>query len=186
MFGIILKDIASFLDLYFIRSMIAGVVCAVIYMAVCLLLRKKGYYTATNRHIYIKSTVFFFGVIYSYMVLGITFLCREAIFEKRISFVPFNFHTGNARLIAYDIENIIMFIPYGFIIPILLGKLKKWYWCLLVGLVSSLTIETLQYTTQRGQAQLADVILNTLGMMIGWFLLLLVIRIYKKERKNNV
>lgn len=70
---------------------------------------------------------------------------------------------------AYVIENIIMFVPWGILLPLLIRPLRKHGWiCVMTAFISSVTLETAQYLTQRGHCQLDDVVMNTLGTLIGW------------------
>ncbi|UQB68640.1 VanZ family protein [Epilithonimonas zeae] len=68
--------------------------------------------------------------------------------------------------------NIILFIPYGFL-GILYPKLNQFKWLLLVFFIIINIIEFSQYYFKRGFADIDDVILNTIGVTIGYF-------IYKK------
>lgn len=182
---IIFSDIANYLDTYFLRSVFLGLVCSLLLFLVLSFCRRRGKYNGSKARIVDKTIAFFFGIVYGYMVLGITFLCREPIFDQVIAFRPFSAPVGNPRLWAYFVENIIMFIPYGFILPILLSYFEKWYRCLLAGLISSVMIEMLQYATMRGKAQTDDVMLNTAGMMIGWLIFTLVASAYRKKHKKE-
>ncbi|GGG56872.1 hypothetical protein GCM10007332_18190 [Epilithonimonas arachidiradicis] len=68
--------------------------------------------------------------------------------------------------------NIILFIPYGFL-GILYPKFNQFKWLLLVFFITINIIEFSQYYFKRGFADIDDVILNTLGLTIGYI-------IYKK------
>ncbi|SDF73345.1 VanZ family protein [Epilithonimonas hungarica] len=70
------------------------------------------------------------------------------------------------------IGNIVMFIPYGFL-GILYPKLNRLGWLLLAFIVVINIIEFSQFYFKRGFADVDDVILNTLGVVIGFL-------IYKK------
>ncbi|TDX82902.1 VanZ family protein [Epilithonimonas xixisoli] len=68
--------------------------------------------------------------------------------------------------------NIILFMPYGFL-GILYPKLNSYRYLLVVFLVVINILEFSQYYFNRGFAELDDVMLNTLGMSLGFI-------IYKK------
>ena len=73
---------------------------------------------------------------------------------------------------AYVIENIIMFIPWGMLLPLLIAPMQKRGWlCVLTAFLASVSLETVQYLTQRGHCQLDDVIMNTLGAFAGWLVI---------------
>lgn len=74
--------------------------------------------------------------------------------------------------------NIVLFIPFGFFLPVTFKKLHKWSHAVLCGFVFSVTIEFLQFFTGRF-VQLDDVLMNTLGTFLGfevWFLSVKLIR----------
>lgn len=65
--------------------------------------------------------------------------------------------------------NIILFIPYGFL-GILFPKLKQFKWLIGAFFVVINIIEFSQYYLRRGFADIDDVILNSLGVIIGYFI----------------
>lgn len=69
---------------------------------------------------------------------------------------------------AYFIENIIMFIPFGFLAPMVFERMRKVRFCVFIGFLCSCGIELSQLITQRGYCQLDDVVTNTVGMLVGW------------------
>ena len=69
---------------------------------------------------------------------------------------------------AMFVENIIMFIPLGVLLPILFRKFRNGWVCVLTGFICSCSIEILQHITQTGYLQLDDVVTNTTGTLLGW------------------
>lgn len=65
--------------------------------------------------------------------------------------------------------NIILFIPYGFL-GILYPKLKNIFLLLLIFFIVINIIEFSQYYFKRGFADIDDIILNTLGVIVGYFI----------------
>lgn len=66
--------------------------------------------------------------------------------------------------------NIIMFIPMGFFLPILWKKLEKLSSCTLTGVMIILAVEIVQLFSLLGSFDIDDVILNCIGIIIGFFL----------------
>lgn len=62
--------------------------------------------------------------------------------------------------------NVLFFVPIGLL---LCGAAKwmKWWHAILIGCCISISIEVLQYFFRRGTMEVVDVILNTLGCVIG-------------------
>ena len=65
--------------------------------------------------------------------------------------------------------NIILFVPYGFL-GILYTKLKNIFLLLLIFFIVINIIEFSQFYFKRGFADIDDIILNTLGVIIGYFI----------------
>lgn len=74
----------------------------------------------------------------------------------------------------YTLGNIILFIPFGFILPMLYKK--RFRTCVTIGLavLCSLSIELIQYFfTMDRAADIDDFILNVFGAIFGYFLYLM-------------
>ena len=67
------------------------------------------------------------------------------------------------------IDNILFFIPFGFLLPV-----SSWKKALIAGFGFSLCIELAQYAGGLGLAELDDVICNTIGAVIGFWLMYLI------------
>ena len=65
------------------------------------------------------------------------------------------------------ILNILLFVPFGYLLPMLLPHFR-WWQVILIGIISSFCIELLQFLTRLGYADIDDLINNTLGAAIGW------------------
>ncbi len=81
--------------------------------------------------------------------------------------------------------NIVAFVPFGFLLPAMWPKGEKHH-PLAVGLVTmtfSVVVEVLQFITRSGSADVDDVILNTIGGMLGYVLYLVVEASHKKKKK---
>lgn len=79
--------------------------------------------------------------------------------------------------------NIAMFIPFGILLPLAFPRFQRWYQMLAAGVGASLLVETLQFLTGRGQADVDDLFCNTLGAMLGYCLCLIVLSFSRREWK---
>lgn len=66
------------------------------------------------------------------------------------------------------IGNVAAFLPFGFFLPIISRRSKKWYNTVMLGLGFSLTLETLQLIFKVGSFDVDDMLLNTLGAALGY------------------
>ena len=76
---------------------------------------------------------------------------------------------GFARMIEQLLLNIVMFVPLGFLTPVCFPKFRPLRPCLFSLTGYSLTIEILQFFIGRS-ADIDDLIMNTLGGILGWLL----------------
>ena len=78
-------------------------------------------------------------------------------------------HVGEEEAVVIcPVENIIMFIPFGLLAPMVFKRMRKVRFCVFIGFLCSCGIELSQLITQRGYCQLDDVVTNTVGMLVGW------------------
>lgn len=125
--------------------------------------------TGIMRRILEKIKVVIFGV-YIFAVLWLTLIDR-ASGDRRSMLVPFWEFANVIKGIGRDyytkqiIGNLIMLMPFGFILPSMIKcSLKK------VGIISllfSIGIEVTQFMTGRGLMEFDDVFNNTVGALIG-------------------
>lgn len=66
---------------------------------------------------------------------------------------------------------VIAFMPLGFLIPIIHRKINKLYQIIIPSLSVSMIIEIFQHISRRGITDIDDVILNTLGGILGFLAL---------------
>ena len=79
--------------------------------------------------------------------------------------------------------NIAMFLPLGVLLPPAVKRFQRWYWMLAAGAGTSLLIEALQHTLSRGQADVDDLLCNTLGAMLGYCLIMVFLSLKGKRWK---
>lgn len=134
-----------------------------------------------NRKYFLGSTLF---VIYFVVLLYTVFFSREA--GSRVGTNVSLFATWGVTMQehAWVIENVLLFIPFGFLCSLCLPK--RWRWVSLpVGCICSIAIEYIQFCSGCGYCQLDDIVMNTLGTVIGYLLYCVVRRIMHKTKKSK-
>ncbi|MCC8025564.1 MAG: VanZ family protein [Clostridium sp.] len=95
----------------------------------------------------------------------------------RYNLIPFNEITryfrhsdvvGPLLFLINIVGNVVAFVPFGFFLPIISRRSKKWYNTVMLGFGFSLTLETLQLIFMVGSFDVDDMILNTLGAALGF------------------
>lgn len=77
------------------------------------------------------------------------------------------------------ILNIVMFVPFGFFLPVYFERYQKWNRTLVAGILMSLLIEVIQLYTFRA-SDIDDLLMNTIGTLIGFG----VAKMFMRHRKT--
>lgn len=107
------------------------------------------------------------------IILWLTILSREKLIGTPIVYMSFHEFVSlwqsvrQSRVIVHFIGNIVIFLPLGFLFPLVSEK-QRWYRTVRAGFCFSLLIETIQLISKRGCFDPDDIILNTLGTVIGY------------------
>lgn len=127
----------------------------------------------------------FFFAVYVALLIYILFFAEEygrlgaVEREYRYNFVPFaeirrfwvyREQLGTFAFLSNVAGNIVAFLPFGFILPIITGKMRSGFLIIMSGFGLSLTVESIQLISKVGCFDVDDLILNTLGAAIGYFL----------------
>ena len=59
-------------------------------------------------------------------------------------------------------------MPFGFFLPVIWERMKKWYTVTVLGFIFSLCIETIQLVCRVGSFDVDDLLLNTAGGLLGF------------------
>ncbi|MBY7115336.1 MULTISPECIES: VanZ family protein [Bacillus] len=111
---------------------------------------------------------------YSLLIIATTFgRSAENIFVRTIDFDVLSQYQQAWNQFSFNsffhiIVNIGMLFPLGILFPLLSEVFLKAKWMLISSITTSLFIETLQFITLRGSAELDDLLHNTIGMMLGY------------------
>ena len=113
-------------------------------------------------------------IIYLLIVLTLTVFRFNVYYNERqlnlslfVDLIEIYRNYGIGLFLWLFLGNIFWFIPFGFLLPILIKK-HNLIKIMLFGLMFSLTIESLQFFFYKGVAEIDDLILNTLGVLIGY------------------
>lgn len=163
-----------------------------------------------SKNKYIKYIEIFAFLIYFYGFLYFTFFSREAgddvlvrlqllrsykrafafdsgflhvikqIFTEGLDSGLNSIHIESTETLEGIILNILLFVPFGYMLPCIFLKLQKALWgVVLIGFFCSLLTETVQLITHLGWFDLDDLLNNTIGCVLG----VILYRVFLKERK---
>lgn len=123
---------------------------------------------------------------YMAMVAGVTLLNRDPMPYHQWNFSLFWSHDavreGSAGSLLQIVGNIVMFLPWGFLIPYIWKEMRSFSCVLLASLGFTLMIECVQFITKRGLFELDDIVHNTIGGILGYGIFMIWIK--WKDRKE--
>lgn len=178
-------DIISLFKEYAVLGLMAIVLCGVLFFVgykVVYQKMMKGTKTISKR----KMVLYGITVLYVVVVLGAVFLNRGNLYGS-VNFDLFSsykeaYHKMEISLFRNIVLNMLLFVPFGFLLPFYSEKFQKVYRVVLIGLLSSVLIETLQYVTKIGIFEIDDILNNTIGVLIGCCFWKIGYCVYKKEK----
>lgn len=164
---LVLHDICYFFQFYFWGALVCALVIGAGYR---FYYHKQGIYKIGRVQVLRGLCYSLFGA-YLYIVLGITLLSRELEVYRVIKLLPFSTFGCNPFAMKYVVENILLFVPFGMFAWLLWQKKVSVKRLAQLTAFASIGIELMQFFTRRGRVETDDVMLNTLGAVIGWFLI---------------
>lgn len=81
--------------------------------------------------------------------------------------------------------NLLGFIPFGFLLPLLISFFRNLFKILVAGFLLSLGYETIQLVFDLGIFDVDDLILNTAGVLIGFIIFALAYFFFRAVKKEN-
>ena len=99
--------------------------------------------------------------------------CSVRLSSSELQARQYDFHPfwsySRPDLLVENIMNVVVFIPVGLLLGIAF-KQMTWWKALLIGCSISITIEALQFWFMKGFSEVDDVMHNTVGCLLGWFM----------------
>lgn len=88
---------------------------------------------------------------------------------------------GRKAVFANIAGNVLLFVPFGAILPVLRKRMRSLGKMAALSAVLSLTVELLQLATRSGACDVDDILLNTLGGILGYGIFAVCNRIRRKK-----
>lgn len=105
------------------------------------------------------------------------------LFKEIKRFYTYRELLGMKSFLINTVGNVVCFMPFGFILPLISRRGGKWYNTFLLSFLLSLGIETVQLVFKVGSFDVDDMFLNTMGGVIGYICVALFRYVRRKWRK---
>lgn len=111
----------------------------------------------------------FFSETYGRVVIGEGEYHYNLIpFQEIRRFWIYREQVGTFAWVSNLLGNVIGFLPFGFILPVIFRNFRSFWSIMFGGFLFSLLVETIQLVTKVGCFDVDDLILNTLGAILGY------------------
>lgn len=91
-------------------------------------------------------------------------------FHEIRRFIVYRHVLGIRSVLMNLAGNIVAFMPFGMFLPVILRKRPHGMTVILLGALFSAAVEITQLVTGLGSCDVDDVILNTVGVILGWII----------------
>ena len=160
--------------------------CILLPCMLYVLIQTKGYHRRTN---FIHMIWVFIFLYYVYLVLettGIGTIWEIGLYpgmklQEEINLIPFRDGISLSMIL-----NVVMFMPLGFLLPLLWKEYQSLVRTAIIGFCFSCGIEFCQLFNRR-VSDVDDLLMNTLGAILGWLIWIVFSRIthLKYGRRNQ-
>ncbi len=143
-----------------------------------LVYKHKKVSQAKGRFLVLSVFILYIFAVFYFTGVGTLFDLRRygiQLNNGQINLLPFS---KNIDIVAYSL-NVLLFVPLGFFLPFIWPNIDKLKYTVLSGFSFSLLIEISQLFNNR-RTDIDDLILNTLGTLIGYLLFRVFIRVTKR------
>lgn len=143
---------------------VAIIVTAIVYALVCIVENKN------RKEIKHKKAILLLSM-YTMIMLQLVIIARPIGTNYHpIDWIPFDTQGGWYLVALYAFANAIVFLPVGILVPTIWKRFRDYKSILVIGVASSMVIEITQYILHCGVCQTEDLIMNTLGAVVGYWI----------------
>jgi len=184
-----INDILILLKEYLIIGIVSTIVLGLIFIFGYKIIYQKLFHG--NKKIKSNKIILYgISICYLTVIFGAVFLNRSNVYGI-INIHLFSsyieaYHMMSSTLFRNIILNILLFVPFGLLLPLNTKKNDKVLKVVSIGFITSLLIEIIQYNTKFGIFEIDDVFNNTYGVLIGYGLYRVYKNIKNKEQKINI
>ena len=140
--------------------------------------------------LFIVYMVFLMYFLFFAEIMGRTYIDRDyhynlTPFREIRRFIVYRRTLGWFAVLSNLLGNVLAFVPFGMILPMLTTKCRNFFHIVLLGVDFSLFVETIQLISKVGSFDVDDLILNTLGAALGYLVYRLIRRYFRRKHDDR-
>lgn len=117
---------------------------------------------------------------------GRTYHYNLVLFKEIRRFIVYRETLGTMAVVLNLFGNVAAFIPFGMILPIMSRRFRSFFFMTLLTFEFSLVIETIQLVCKVGSFDVDDLLLNTIGGILGYLGFAVLNRIRRAKYEKSV
>ncbi|MGF6375666.1 glycopeptide antibiotics resistance protein [Clostridiales Family XIII bacterium PM5-7] len=162
---------------YLTKAMVISIPIYIIFFAYQRMMRKK------TDSLYFQHFLLLTYTIVLGFITGVVNIHQWSFDFDSIAFnaVPF---TNESLLLI--VLNVVLFVPYGILVPLLWKKADSWKRIFIYGILTSFSIEMIQMLFIGRLADIDDLIANTIGCLLGYAFFQLLSRLIEKHNVKTI
>lgn len=106
-------------------------------------------------------------------------------FKEITRFIKYRKQIGLEGFIVNIVGNVVAFAPFGFLLPLLNVNYRRFHKIAILSILFSVVIETSQLLLKVGVFDIDDILLNSMGGILGYLCFLLFHLIYKRIYRQS-
>ena len=151
--------------------------------------RKKKIFRAMGKVLFLLYVIFLVYFLFLAEWYGRTGVSEEyrynlELFKEIRRFITYREQLGTFAVLANLAGNIVIFVPYGFFIS-MASRARGFFKTLFFSMGLSLCVEVTQLFTRVGSFDVDDILLNTIGGVIGYIVFLMCNGVRRKHDVRN-
>ena len=140
--------------------------------------------------LFIVYMVFLMYFLFFAEIMGRTYIDRDyhynlTPFREIRRFIVYRRTLGWFAVLSNLLGNVLAFVPFGMILPMLTPKCRNFFHIVLLGFDFSLFVETIRLISKVGSFDVDDLILNTLGAALGYLAYRLIRRYFRRKHDDR-
>lgn len=136
-------------------------------------------------YIILLSYFLFFSEKYGRMETNLDYRYNLHLFKEIKRFIIYRKEVGFESFMVNIAGNVLAFAPFGFVLPIISSSNRKFFNILILSFELTLGVELMQLLLKVGIFDVDDILMNTIGGVLGYILFLLFRKIYYKAWKGK-
>ncbi|ROR31495.1 glycopeptide antibiotics resistance protein [Mobilisporobacter senegalensis] len=139
-------------------------------------------------YIMLLSYFLFFSEKYGRMENNSEYRYNLHLFQEIKRFIIYRKEVGFESFMVNILGNVLAFTPFGFVLPIISPSNRKFFNILILSFELTLGVELMQLLLKVGIFDVDDLLMNTVGGVLGYILFIIARSIYYKvwKGKSNV